>query len=144
MAVLVNRHSASASEIVAACLQDHQRAVIVGERTWGKGTVQNVIRLEGGKSALRLTIASFWRPSDKNIHRFADAKEEDDWGVRPNPGFEVKLTDDERKKLFEERRARDVIQKHDAVDSATNRPGFDPQLDKAVEAVIQRLSEPGS
>jgi carboxyl-terminal processing protease len=144
MAVLVNRHSASASEIVAACLQDHQRAVIVGERTWGKGTVQNVIRLEGGKSALRLTIASFWRPSDKNIHRFADAKEEDDWGVRPNPGFEIKLTDDERKKLFEERRARDVIQKHDTADSATNRPGFDPQLDKAVEALLQRLSETGS
>jgi carboxyl-terminal processing protease len=133
MAVLVNRASASASEIVAACLQDHQRATIVGERTWGKGTVQNVIQLEGGKSALRLTIASFWRPSDKNIHRFADAKEEDDWGVRPNPGFEVKLTDDERRKLFDDRRRRDVIQRPGSdVEVA---PGYDPQLDKAIEAV---------
>ncbi|HVC97646.1 MAG TPA: S41 family peptidase [Pirellulales bacterium] len=139
MAILVNRGSASASEIVAACLQDHQRAVVVGERTWGKGTVQNVIRLEGGKSALRLTIASFWRPSDKNIHRFADAKEEDDWGVRPNPGFEVKLTDDERKKLFEERRARDVLQKPGAAAPTASTTRFDPQLDKAVEALRQRL-----
>ncbi|HUY33753.1 MAG TPA: S41 family peptidase [Pirellulales bacterium] len=142
--ILINRHSASASEIVAACLQDHQRALVVGERTWGKGTVQNVIKLEGGKSALRLTIASFWRPSDKNIHRFADAKESDEWGVRPNPGFEVKLTDDEQKKLFEDRRTRDVIQKPGAADPAASTPGFDPQLDKAVEVLRDRLSGPPS
>jgi carboxyl-terminal processing protease len=135
MAVLVNRGSASASEIVAACLQDHKRATIVGERTWGKGTVQNVIQLEGGKSALRLTIASFWRPSDKNIHRFADTKEEDDWGVRPNPGFEVMLTDEDRRRVFDDRRRRDVIQHPGQADPEAGAPGFDPQLEKAIEAV---------
>jgi carboxyl-terminal processing protease len=139
MAILVNRHSASASEIVAACLQDHQRAIVIGERTWGKGTVQNVVSLEGGKSALRLTIASFWRPSDKNIHRFADANETDDWGVCPNDGFEVKLSDDEWKRLIEDRRTRDVIQKPGATDQAVVHRGFDPPLDRAIDALAKGL-----
>lgn len=89
MAVLVNRYSASASEIVAACLQDHQRAVVVGQRTWGKGTVQEVIDLKGGQGALKLTTSSYWRPSEKNIHRVKDAAEEDDWGVIPDQGYQV-------------------------------------------------------
>jgi carboxyl-terminal processing protease len=86
VAVLINRFSASASEIVAAALQDHQRAVIIGERSFGKGSVQNVIRMENGSSALKLTTASYWRPSGRNIHRFPDAKETDDWGVQPTDG----------------------------------------------------------
>jgi carboxyl-terminal processing protease len=93
MAVLINKYSASASEIVAAALQDHNRAVIVGERSYGKGSVQNVIKMEGGKSALKLTTASYWRPNGKNIHRFFDSKETDDWGVKPNDSG-YKLTKD--------------------------------------------------
>src|SRR5207245_8397709 len=95
MAVLVNRLSASASEIVAAALQDHNRAIIVGERSYGKGSVQNIIEMENRTSALKLTTASYWRPSGKNIHRFPDSKDTDEWGVKPNPGFEVPLTSEE-------------------------------------------------
>jgi carboxyl-terminal processing protease len=109
MAVLVNRYSASASEIVAAALQDHHRAAIVGERSYGKGSVQNIIPMEGGTSALKLTTASYWRPSGKNIHRFPDSKDTDEWGVKPDPGFEVKLSDEERLGYFYYRRDRDVI-----------------------------------
>ncbi len=72
--ILLNRYSASASEIVAAALQDHARAVIIGERSYGKGSVQNVIAMESGSSALKLTTASYWRPSERNIHRFPDSK----------------------------------------------------------------------
>ncbi|MEK6261385.1 MAG: S41 family peptidase [Planctomycetota bacterium] len=106
MVVLVNRYSASASEIVSACLQDHKRAIVVGERTWGKGSVQNVIELEGGKSALKLTTASYHRPSGKNIHRFPKATEKDEWGVMPDEGFEVKFTDEEMRKLDDVLRVR--------------------------------------
>jgi carboxyl-terminal processing protease len=108
MAVLVNNFSASASEIVSACLQDNSRAKIIGERTWGKGSVQNVIELEEGRSILKLTTASYLRPNGKNIHRFADAKESDDWGVRPDEGFEIKMTPLERGQYMRYRRERDV------------------------------------
>src|SRR5205809_673941 len=62
MAILLNRYSASASEIVAAALQDHARAVIIGERSFGKGSVQNLIEMEDGQTALKITTASYWRP----------------------------------------------------------------------------------
>jgi len=91
MAVLINQGSASAAEIVSACLQDHNRAVVVGQRSFGKGSVQNIFDLDDGNSVLKLTVAAYYRPSGKNIHRFKNAKESDEWGVSPNSGMEVKL-----------------------------------------------------
>jgi carboxyl-terminal processing protease len=129
--VLVDRFSASASEIVAACLKDHGRATIVGQRTWGKGTVQNVIPLEGGSSALKLTTARYYRPNGTNIHRTSKLTEADDWGVRPSKDCEVILEEDDYRKVFEQRRDRDLIRDADVEGSAEQR--FDPQLDRAVE-----------
>jgi carboxyl-terminal processing protease len=111
IAILINRYSASASEIVSAALQDHLRAIIIGERSYGKGSVQNIIPMENGTSALKLTTASYWRPSEKNIHRFPDAKEEDEWGVKPSKGYEVKLSDEERLEYYKWRRERDVVRR---------------------------------
>jgi carboxyl-terminal processing protease len=92
MVVMVNQYSASASEIVSAALQDHGRAVVVGQRSYGKGSVQNILDLEDGYSVLKLTVASYYRPSGENIHRFRTSKPSDKWGVSPDKGMEVKLT----------------------------------------------------
>ncbi len=135
IAVLVNRFSASASEIVSAALQDHDRAVIVGERTYGKGSVQNVIDMEGGKSALKLTTASYHRPNGKNIHRFPESKEEDDWGVRPNEGYAVKFSNEDLVRYDTYRRQRDDIRTIEGpkIEFA------DSQLTKALEYIAGKL-----
>lgn len=135
VAVLVNRYSASASEIVSACLQDHQRAVVVGERTWGKGSVQNVVELESGQSALKLTTAAYHRPSGKNIHRFPNSKESDEWGVMPDEGYLVRFTMAQLRSYQEDRAKRDVL---------TEKPvasDFDDlQLKKALDYLASRMS----
>ncbi len=147
VAVLVDKYSASASEIVAAALQDHGRAVIVGERSFGKGSVQNIYPLEDRSTALKLTTQSYRRPSGKNIHRFPDSKETDEWGVSPNPGFEVKLTDEERYQFLVARRKRDVVHgKPGAAPPEEKKDGKEPPfvdkvLDKAAEYVRGQLDK---
>ncbi|MBY0229098.1 MAG: S41 family peptidase [Gemmataceae bacterium] len=90
MVCLINGSSASASEIVSSCLQDHGRARIAGSRSFGKGSVQSHGPFEGGM--LRMTTATFWRPSGKNLNKPAKgAKDEDEWGVKPDKGLELAL-----------------------------------------------------
>lgn len=135
MAIMINRYSASASEIVSACLQDHKRGTVVGERSWGKGSVQNVINLEGGASALKLTTASYHRPSGKNIHRFPNAKAEDEWGVTPDDGFALKLDRKEYIDLREYRRNRDTIR----ADGPPESDFVDRQFQMAFDKVVSQL-----
>ena len=66
MVVLINYGSASASEIVAGALQDHKRAVLIGESTYGKGSVQSIIPLQND-GAIRLTVSKYYLPSGKSI-----------------------------------------------------------------------------
>ena len=117
-------------------LKDHDRAVIVGERSWGKGSVQNVIELEQGESALKLTTASYHRPNGKNIHRFPDATEEDEWGVKPNDGFEVKFNRQQQGAYWRYRQDRDVLDK----DGPPESEFVDTQLTRAVDYLRQELS----
>lgn len=80
MIVLVNAHSASAAEIVSGSLKDNHRALVVGERTYGKGSVQELYPLEDNGGELKLTVAYYYLPSGRLVHRKKDAT---DWGVEP-------------------------------------------------------------
>src|SRR4051795_924769 len=91
LAVLVNEGSASGSEIVAGAMKDLKRAVLVGETTFGKGSVQNVVQLPDG-SALRFTTAKYYTPSKQVIH-----------GAGVTPNIRVPLTPDQERALFTSR-----------------------------------------
>ncbi|MBA63108.1 MAG: peptidase S41 [Planctomycetaceae bacterium] len=144
MAVLINQFSASASEILSACLQDHARAVIVGQRSFGKGSVQNIIELEEGKSVLKLTTAGYFRPSGKNIDK-PSAGGSDEWGVSPNEGFEVTFNEEQNRLLRDARRDYDIV-----LNGATHNPRegkeylqlIDTQLLTAQNYLYSELSLP--
>jgi len=87
LAVLIDRGSASASEITAGCLQDHKRAILVGTQSFGKGCVQDFLPLEEG-SALKLTVALYYTPNHQVIEKH---------GLKPD--VEVTMTQEEYLRL---------------------------------------------
>lgn len=97
--VIMDGNSASASEIVASALQDNGRALVVGERSYGKGSVQKLFHLRFGdeKAAVKLTTERYWRPNGQNMDkRMASKEKPDEWGVRPNA--EVVATKEEKER----------------------------------------------
>ncbi|MBL9189802.1 MAG: S41 family peptidase [Opitutaceae bacterium] len=123
MAVLINAGSASAAEIVTGALKDTGRAVIVGERSFGKGSVQSVFKLDNGEG-LRLTTARYYTPSGATIH---------EKGVAPH--LEVIMTPEEDAKLARQRSRPDIT------DPAQfkERFGFEPIVDRQLEAAVAML-----
>jgi carboxyl-terminal processing protease len=118
--ILVNQSSASASEIVAGCLQDLKRAIVLGERTFGKGSVQSILPLQDG-SALRLTTAKYYTPSHKVIH---------EKGISPD--IVVPISDEEERDILLKRTPGGVESldepERDRVNNAR-----DPQLERAMD-----------
>jgi carboxyl-terminal processing protease len=119
LAVLINGGSASGSEIVAGALKDLNRAILVGETTFGKGSVQSVIQLQDG-SAVRLTTAKYYTPSKKVIHEH---------GVEPT--IRATMTSEQERQLMTQRRD-DVPTDADKKETSTFR---DTQLERAVDAL---------
>jgi carboxyl-terminal processing protease len=124
IAILINENSASASEILAGCLKDRERATIVGTRSFGKGSVQNVIPIEGGNEA--------------------DGQE---WGIDPSEGCQVSMSDEQLAATVERFRERSRPSSDDSAQSKTGNvtsadPSIvaDPQLKLALERIQSQLS----
>ena len=123
IAVLVNSGSASAAEIVTGALRDTRRAVVIGERTFGKGSVQSLVPLDGG-AALRLTTARYFTPGGQVI---------DGRGIEPDVALPVSAEDD--RKLSIQRLRSDVA----SPEEFRERFEFDPIPDRQLEAAVDVL-----
>ncbi|MFQ6048092.1 MAG: S41 family peptidase [Phycisphaerae bacterium] len=145
LAVLVNGFSASAAEIVAGALRDHNRAIVIGERTFGKGSVQNVIELPEQDAAIKLTTAYYYLPNGELIHRTAAARKSGKWGVEPL--IEIKLSDQEIHQILESRRESNVLRVESASGQQTGEafepvaPVLDRQLQQALIQMRVKLYE---
>lgn len=145
LVVLLNAQSASASEVVSGALADNDRAVILGERSFGKGIVQTLYRLPSGAGQLKITEQYYYLPSGRCIQRSDDSPE---WGVDPTPGFYVPMTVPQYREMLRIRRDEEVIRKNGMTAEkakAWSDPQWildylkDHQLSAAVQAIRAKL-----
>lgn len=159
LAVLVNGASASAAEIVAGALQCHRRAVIVGDRTFGKGSVQHdrYLKVHGRNAAIRMTEAHWVLPNGRIIHRTPRNVDTDEWGVIPD--VIVPVSEAQRREIQQQRAivdgACDPPTSQPSASSGPAEPGgeveppavpeiwLDPQLQAALDVLRERLTIAG-
>ncbi|MEX2137808.1 MAG: S41 family peptidase [Pirellulales bacterium] len=145
LVVLVGEQTASATEVLAGALKDNDRAVVVGARTFGKGSVQTLVRLNEGEGAIRLTTAFYHSPSGRSIDRRPGQKV---WGVDPSDGYFVPMTQEATERLRVRRLQREILgaEASDVSDgSAATTPDAiakdhgDPQLAAALRTLVARV-----
>lgn len=152
MVVLINGSTASAAEIVAGALRDHRRALVVGERSYGKGSVQEVVELDNNGGAIKLTTSYYFLPSGQCIDRTFRAGAKDAWGVLPS--VEVAMPDRQRKKCVDAWRevtrelvppstqptTQPAVEPVDATAASKKLLEADLQLKKGYELLLERLA----
>src|SRR5260370_4916471 len=150
MVVLINGETSGGAELVAAVLQYNLRAKIPGQRSRGKGSVQRVLGLQEdievkglvSRAALKLSNGMIIRPSGRNLHRFADSRPADDWGVVPDPKLEFRVSADMGRQL------RDWWQLQDLRPGTWNEslplddPAADPPQQRAPQTCTDLLKTP--
>jgi carboxyl-terminal processing protease len=142
MVVLVNQGTASASEVLAGALQDNARAKVIGTRSYGKGSVQEVRALPDGAGLLKMTTARYYLPSGRTVARAPGATR---WGVEPDSGFHVAMTEAEQTASVLARRAWEgeaspTPQRWEDAEWI-RREAHDPQLAAALRALQGLLAE---
>ena len=90
-------------------------------------------------TTLKLTTDTYWRPNGENMHRYPNSKETDEWGVKPTPGFEITMKDDERLDYLRYKRAKEIIRKDKPKEA--EKPFVDRALVKAVEHLKGELAK---
>jgi carboxyl-terminal processing protease len=129
IAVLINKGSASASEIVAGAIQDHRRGVLLGETSYGKGSVQSVIPSRtDGKSAIRLTTAYYYTPAGRMIHH-----------IGLTPDIEVAVGREEWRKVQMRRMQLENPEAFSDADKSEYEDVKDRQLERAVDLLKAQL-----
>ena len=145
LVVLINVHSASASEIVAGCLKDHNRAVIVGTPSFGKGSVQQIQNLAPTGAQLKLTIAYYFLPSGRCVNRDPKDKTGGDYGVIPD--VKVEMSAEQLERFAKVRRAAGILGQNGSGNNGGERTVYtaaevlesDPQLQVAVLCLKAQL-----
>jgi carboxyl-terminal processing protease len=139
MIVLVNGQTSGGAELIAAALQDNHRALVAGQRSLGKASVQTTKPLRVANLGIKLTSGTFIRPSGKNLHRWPDSSRTDEWGVLPEPKLEFRISADADRQLREwylwqtlrPGLAKEVLPLDD--------PAADPQRQAAWKALVEKI-----
>ncbi len=136
--VLVDGGSASASEIVAGAIKDHGRGLVMGNKTFGKASVQRVFPLSNSKAAVKLTVASYFTPDGVNIDKVGIIPDvESAWFSRSERQMQLKLRDHEKLKTFIDENGDDVLTQ---LAAASHAPRDDRHAAKLLRS-YQRLSD---
>jgi C-terminal peptidase prc len=135
---LVNQETSGGAELIAAALQDHGRATVVGQRTLGKASVQTPLATGVEGVGFKLTTGTFVRPSGKNLHRFRESQPRDDWGVHPD--VDCRVSPDLGARLKRDWQAWSLRPEWSRERLALDDPRADPQLLEAVRQAA-RLAE---
>jgi carboxyl-terminal processing protease len=141
LVLLINEQTISAAEVLAGALKDNNRALIVGARSQGKGSVQTIVQLQNQEGALKLTTAQLCLPSGRMIQKAAGAK---DWGIDPSDGFYIPLPAKAILALQRHIQQRSVLPSAGAdLDAAANSDEIDTQLQGALKTLTTKLTKGG-